>query len=40
MAQLNEEILKEHYSHLVTKPFFKDIVSFMVSTPVVLQDWE
>jgi nucleoside-diphosphate kinase len=35
MMNLNEKILKEHYSHLVDKPFFKDIVEFMVSSPVI-----
>jgi nucleoside-diphosphate kinase len=35
MFNLNEDILKEHYSHLTEKPFFKDIVEFMTSGPVV-----
>lgn len=35
MFNLNEEILKEHYSHLVEKPFFGEIVDYMVSGPVV-----
>lgn len=35
MMNLDEEILKEHYSHLADKPFFKDIVSYMTSGPVV-----
>lgn len=40
MTKLNEEILKEHYSHLVDKPFFSLIVKFMTSAPVILQVWE
>ena len=40
MVKLKEDILKEHYSHLVDKPFFPDIVKFMTSTPVILQVWE
>jgi nucleoside-diphosphate kinase len=40
MAMLSSEVLKEHYSHLVEKPFFPAIESFMMSSPVVLQVWE
>lgn len=35
MMQLNEEILREHYHHHINKPFFKDLVDFMISSPVV-----
>lgn len=35
MFTLNEEILKEHYSHLVEKPFFPELTEFMTSGPVV-----
>lgn len=35
MFTLNEEILKEHYSHLVNKPFFPELVNFMTSGPVI-----
>ena len=35
MFNLNEEILKEHYSHLVDKPFFPELVDFMMSGPVI-----
>lgn len=35
MFHLNEEILKEHYAHLVEKPFFPEIVEFMTSGPVI-----
>lgn len=34
--QLDEAILREHYSHLVDKPFFPDIVKSMTATPVVV----
>ena len=40
MSQLTSEVLREHYSHLVDKPFFPGIESFMMSSPVVLQVWE
>lgn len=30
-----EEILKEHYNELVSKPFFPSIVSYMTSGPVI-----
>lgn len=40
MAKLTEAQLKEHYSHLVDKPFFPRIVEFMTSAPVILQVWE
>jgi len=40
MSQLSSEILKEHYAHLVDKPFFPGIESFMMSSPVILQVWE
>ena len=40
MVKLTEEQLKQHYSHLVDKPFFPGIVSFMTSAPVILQVWE
>lgn len=36
MIQLDEKILREHYSHLVDKPFFPDIVESMTSTPVIV----
>ncbi|NUJ97512.1 nucleoside-diphosphate kinase [Candidatus Gracilibacteria bacterium] len=33
--QLDETILKEHYAHLASKPFFPEIVSYMTICPVV-----
>ena len=35
MFNLTEEVLELHYEHLKDKPFFKDIVKFMTSGPVV-----
>jgi len=35
LMQLTDALLKDHYSHLVDKPFFPEIVEFMSSTPVV-----
>lgn len=35
MMQLNEQILREHYSHLVDKPFFPSLVASMMASPVV-----
>lgn len=34
MMNLDEAILKEHYSHLADKPFFSEIVEFMTSGSV------
>lgn len=36
MMQLDEPILREHYSHLVDRPFFPSIVESMTATPVVV----
>ena len=36
MIQLNDDILREHYSHLADKPFFKGIADFMKKWPVVV----
>ncbi|MBX7157845.1 MAG: nucleoside-diphosphate kinase [Verrucomicrobiae bacterium] len=35
MMRLNNAILKEHYAHLIDKPFYPEIESFMQSAPVV-----
>lgn len=40
MIQLSSEILDQHYSHLVGKPFFGMIKESMMSTPVIVQCWE
>jgi len=35
MMQLDEKVLREHYSHLVDKPFFPKLAASMMSSPVV-----
>lgn len=35
MIQLDDAILKEHYAHIASKPFFPDVAAFMKQTPVV-----
>lgn len=36
MIQLDEKILREHYAHLVDRPFFPDLVKSMTATPVIV----
>lgn len=36
MIKLDEPILREHYSHLVDKPFFPSIVESMTASPVIV----
>ena len=36
MIQLNDEILAEHYSHLVSRPFFPMLKRSMMASPVVV----
>lgn len=36
MMTLSEEILREHYAHLVDRPFFPSIVESMTATPVIV----
>lgn len=36
MMQLDEAILREHYAHLVDRPFFHEIVDSMTATPVIV----
>jgi nucleoside-diphosphate kinase len=36
MMQLTEDLLLEHYAHLVQKPFFKRIKDSMMATPVIV----
>ncbi len=36
MMQLDENILREHYAHLVDRPFFPSIVESMTATPVIV----
>lgn len=35
-VQATEELIKNHYSHLVDKPFFPGIVDYMTSRPVIV----
>lgn len=35
MIQLDDAILKKHYSHIASKPFFPDVAAFMKQTPVI-----
>lgn len=36
MMQLDEKILREHYAHLVDRPFFPWILASMTATPVIV----
>ena len=36
MMQLDENILREHYAHLVERPFFPILVESMMATPVIV----
>lgn len=36
MMQLDEKILREHYAHLVDRPFFPSILKSMMASPVVV----
>jgi len=40
MMTLDSAILAAHYAHIVDKPFYKDIESFMQSSPVVIMALE
>ena len=35
MMQLDEKILREHYAHLVDKPFFPSLAASMMACPVI-----
>lgn len=36
MMQLNEKILREHYAHLVDRPFFPSLLNSMMASPVIV----
>ncbi|MGT2801534.1 nucleoside diphosphate kinase [Streptococcus henryi] len=36
LRMATEDILRQHYSHLVDKPFFGDILGYMLSGPVLI----
>lgn len=40
MMQLDEKILREHYAHLVDRPFFPSLVKSMSATPVIVMALE
>src|SRR5579863_781005 len=40
MMTLTDELLNEHYSHLVGRDFFTEIKTFMKSTPIIACAWE
>ncbi|MDE6491426.1 MAG: nucleoside-diphosphate kinase [Muribaculaceae bacterium] len=40
MMMLNEDILREHYAHLVDKPFFPFILRSMMASPVIVMALE
>jgi nucleoside-diphosphate kinase len=40
MMRLSDSLLDEHYSHLVGRPFFPEVKSFMQLTPVIACCWE
>jgi nucleoside-diphosphate kinase len=35
MFQMSEEVAKDHYSHLVDKPFYPDLEKFVTTHPIV-----
>lgn len=37
---LSEELLREHYAHIVDKPFFPTVVEYMTSGPVLMMQVE
>lgn len=39
MVQLTEPVLREHYAHLVQKPYYQRIVESMMMTPVIICCW-
>ena len=40
LLSINNELAERHYAEHVGKPFFKDLVSFITSGPVVAMVWE
>lgn len=39
MIMLNDQILNEHYAHLINEPFFERVKNSMKACPVVVQCW-
>ena len=40
LFQASEELLKQHYADLVSKPFFPGLLAYMTSGPVTCMIWE
>lgn len=40
MMALSEAVLREHYAHIASKPFYPGVEKFMKSTPVIAMCWE
>ncbi|XP_037332442.1 nucleoside diphosphate kinase 3 [Pungitius pungitius] len=40
LVQASEDLLREHYWDLRSKPFFRDLMSYMSSGPMVAMVWE
>ncbi len=40
MMQLSDELIQQHYAHLVDRPFFPRIKESMQATPVIVCCWE
>ena len=40
LMSATEEILRQHYSHLVSRSFFPDLLEYMTSGPVFAMIWE
>ncbi|MDE6187803.1 MAG: nucleoside-diphosphate kinase, partial [Duncaniella sp.] len=36
MMKLSEELLRQHYAHLVDRPFFPHILASMTASPVIV----
>jgi nucleoside-diphosphate kinase len=35
MLRMEDQLLREHYAHIVQKPFFPEMVEFMQSSPII-----
>lgn len=40
MMSLDEAVLREHYAHIASQPFYPGVEKFMKSTPVIAMCWE
>lgn len=39
MTKLDNELLEDHYRHLLDKPFFREIADFMQTSPIIATCW-